>query len=352
MKAWWGILALAFAMGLPSCGGIKGAGASRPARLYQDWAEQIRNSYPSLAVSYDSSSSGEGVELLFKRKVDFAGSDVRPTVRSTETGFSAREDIIEVPSAIGAIAPIYNTRGVSQTLHFSPKLLSDIFSGKVTDWHARAVRDENPSVNLPRGEIKVIRRSDNSGTSCVFAEFLSKVDPTSWQPIREHHPHPWDIGCRFSWAPGSTGVDTSDALLDKVQHTPGSIGYIEYIYPAEAGQDNPVDVDWGYVMNEAGTYQRARLANIRAATAGLTSLPSSSLLKIDAKNLDAYPISAFTWLVIRIPPRNRARKQLCDFLDWMLHDGQIASEGHGFVALPKPLADQALGEIRSQKICP
>ncbi len=321
---------------------VRGAGATFPDPLYQDMIQRFRELYPNISITYEAVGSGEGVNRLLEGKIDFAGSDVRLTqdqMQLARTG-PLKAEVLQIPATVGAVAPIYNRVGIANTLHFTPAALAGIFSGNIRYWDEEPIQRANLGTVLPHHKITVIYRSDGSGTTCIFSEFLAATEPTVWHPISLRSGSNRGIGCRFEWPSGSVGAEGSANLIEAVRTNEYSIGYVEYSYADETDEDG---VDWGYVRNGSGNFERARIENIRAAMTALKTVPEGSLLAANAKG--AYPISAVTWLLMPMPLHRDSKQQLCKFLDWMLEEGQKRARGLGYVELPREVIQQEHASI-------
>jgi phosphate transport system substrate-binding protein len=324
---------------------VKGAGSTFADPLYQEWIRLIDETYPGAQISYDPVGSIEGVSQLLNAQVDYAGSDVRLTADEINVAKTGRlkADVLQIPTAVGAVAPIYNRTEMSDTLNFSPAVLAAIFSGAIRKWDDPAIRRENPDAQLPHKGISVFRRSDGSGTTCIISDFLATAAPILWHARAVKMAHGREKRCQLDWSVGK-GVEGSSSLVDAVRKTPYSIGYAEYSY-AELSDEG--GVDWGKVQNNSGSFVRASVATIRLAAKDLSSIPEYSLLK--SSDPQAYPISALTWLIIPVPPRRDARQNLCVLLNWAVKDGQTAIHHMGYAELPPPLVDDE--RILVRQVC-
>jgi phosphate transport system substrate-binding protein len=341
-------LLLVCAVATTSCGvRVQGAGSTYAALLYEDWRQQIVRKYPQVQIVYKPVGSGEGIRLFLEGKLDFAGSDVPLTEEQMARARAGvlKTDVLQIPTTVGAVAPVYNVRGVAKTLRFTPEALAGIFAGTIQLWNDPAIQNENKESELPASKIIIVYRSDSSGTTCIFSQFLARADRITWdpttRPVRRD-----ELGCQIQWPRGSIGAAGSDELTKTISETPNSIGYVEYSYAAENSQGS--NVDWGYVRNSSRNFVRARLASIRASTTALASIPTGSLLESGADG--AYPISALTWLLVPTPPRNKSRKEFCQFLDWMLYAGQQRAERIGYIPLPDDVIKQE--RLAISRVCP
>jgi phosphate ABC transporter phosphate-binding protein len=304
---------------------LSGAGASFPVPLYMKWFEDFERIHPGLHIHYSSIGSQLGDEKLVAGKLDFAGSDVVPEVAVSKAGAS---DLRRFATVLGAVVPIYNIRGVTQDLRFTPETLADIYLGRVRNWDDPEIRSTNKGVKLPNDEIVVIHRSDGSGTSWVWSDFLSKVSP-AWSSSVGH-------GTTLHW-PTGMGAERNEGVASAVKGTPNSIGYVELTYAIQH------QISFGAVRNRAGEYIRADYESVAEAArvSGNISNPVSTIT--DSNSKGAYPIAAFTWLVLpvhTIDPVKRAA--LDELLRWALTVGQKDCAALGYVPIPRETADRQL----------
>jgi len=304
---------------------LKGAGATYPGPIYQDWIETyVNQSKGSVRITYEQVGSEEGVLLFRKQKVDFAGTDC---------SIKAEPNELLIPAISGAIVPIYNVEGLNKTLRFTPKVLAGIFSGTIRQWNDALIQEENRGVPLPDHKIVIVHRSDGSGTTCVFSNFLAAAGG-DWTGTP---------GFRVRWPQGSVGATSNDELAKTVRETADSIGYVEYNY----AQEN--NLDYGYVQNKAGQFVKAGITTISAAVPdNIPEDPNrimNSLLQVDSER--AYPISSVTWLLV--PKQSRSpekREALVRFLNWAMEDGQVIAGRDGYARLPEPLVARAREDIK------
>ena len=236
--------------------------------------------------------------------------------------------VLHFPTVLGAVVPTYNVSGVSSDLNFTQKALAGIYLGTITKWNDPEIANANKGVNLPNTDIVVVHRSDGSGTSFIFTDFLSKVSDDWKNKVGKGTSVNWPVGLGGKGNEGVTGL---------VKQTPASIGYVELIY---AIQNN---IPYGKVQNAAGKFLKADLAGVTAAAAGAAKdIPDDFRVSItNSPGPTAYPISSFTWLLIpaQIPDAGK-REAIKDFLNWMVADGQNYNEALSYAKLPKPVADK------------
>lgn len=309
---------------------ITAAGATFPAPIYQKWFGEYQKMHSDVQVNYQSIGSGAGIQQLTSGTVDFGASDMPMT---DEQMSKLKVHPLHFPTVLGAVVPTYNLPGVSQDLKFSGETLADIFLGKIKKWNEGAVMKDNPGVKLPNEEIVVVHRSDGSGTSFIWTDFLSKVSP-EWK---------MKVGAStsVSW-PTGLGGKGNEGVAGSVKQTPNAIGYVELIYALQN------KMPFGEVKNSSGAFVKASLESVSAAAAGAAkNMPADFRVSItDAPGKTAYPISSFTWMLIpsQIPDANKA-KAIKGFLQWMLTDGQKMVEALAYAPLPKEVVSKETKQI-------
>jgi phosphate transport system substrate-binding protein len=301
---------------------LNAAGATFPYPIYSKWFDVYHTAHSNIQINYQSIGSGGGIRQLLAGTVDFGASDAPMT---DEQLGQAKVKILHFPTVLGAVVPTYNVAGVSGDLNFTQKALAGIYLGSITKWNDPEIVGANKGVNLPNSDIVVVHRSDGSGTSFIFTDFLSKASSDWKSKVGANASVNWPVGLGGKGNEGVTGL---------VKQTPGSIGYIELIY---AVQNN---IPYGKVQNAAGKFVKADLAGVTAAAAGAAKdMPEDFRVSItNAPGATAYPISSFTWLLIpsKIPDATK-RDAIKGFLKWMLEDGQNYNEGLSYARLPKPV---------------
>jgi len=326
------IVLLCVALALPALGQttLNGAGATFPNPMYQKWFSEYHKAHPDIQFNYQSIGSGGGIRQVLAQTVDFGASDGPMT---DEQLAQAKTKILHIPTVMGAVVPAYNVPGVSSELKFTPEALSGIFLGKITTWNDPAIAKANPGVNLPNQTIIVIHRSDGSGTTYIFTDYLSKVS-SDWQngPGK---------GTSVKW-PVGLGGKGNEGVAGMIRQMQGGIGYIELIYAVQN------KIDYGSVKNAAGTFVKASLDSVTAAAASAKSMPADFRVSItNAPGKDAYPISSFTWLLIPEKSKEANKgKILADFLTWMVDDGQKMTAELSYAPLPENVAVKVKGAIK------
>jgi phosphate ABC transporter phosphate-binding protein len=304
---------------------LTGAGATFPAPLYKKWFEDFHQYHSQTQIQYAPTGSRLGIQKLVAGEIDFAGSDVWPErVASPETAAHLRR----FATVLGAVVPIYNLGGITRDLRFTPTMLADIFLGRIKRWDDPEIVRWNKGLPLPDAEIVVVHRSDGSGTTWVWSDFLSKVSP-AWSSKLGR-------GTTLDW-PTGTGAAGNEGVTDLVKQTPNSLGYVEITYAIQNR------LSFGSVRNSAGEFIRADSDSVAEAVneIDVTSNIPESITNPQAK--DAYPIVSFTWLVapekLGNPDKEEAFEQV---LKWILTSGQKDCAALGYVPLPRRVAERQL----------
>jgi phosphate transport system substrate-binding protein len=298
--------------------------------MYQKWFSEYHKSHSDIQFNYQSIGSGGGIRQVLAQTVDFGASDGPMT---DEQLAEAKTKILHIPTVLGAVVPAYNVPGVNTELKFTPEALAGIFLGKITTWSDPAIAKANPGVNLPNQTIILVHRSDGSGTTYIFTDYLSKVS-SDWAngPGK---------GTSIKW-PVGLGGKGNEGVAGMIRQMQGGIGYIELIYAVQN------KIDYGLVRNAAGTFVKASLESVTAAAASAKSMPADFRVSItNPPGKDAYPISSFTWLLIPEKSKEAAKgKILADFLNWMVDDGQKMTADLTYAPLPENVAQKVKGAIK------
>lgn len=304
---------------------LNGAGATFPARLYAAWTAEYGKVRPTIEINYQPVGSGSGIRQLAMGAVFFAGTDQPMTDEQTR---KAPGRILHLPTVLSAVVPIYNVPGVTGELRFTGTVLADIFLGVLTRWDDPAIVALNPGVRLPNLRITVVHRSDASGTTYIWADYLAKVS-SAWRTQV-------GVAAMVKWPVGIGGRST-EGVAALVRESSGAIGYIELTHALEQG------MRYGTVQNAAGAFVRASAESVTAAAAG-SRIPADFRVSItNAAGQGSYPISSFSWILIYELPADRARwKAMCDFLKWALTDGQRLCRKFGFAPLPSGIVKAEL----------
>ena len=309
---------------------LNGAGATFPYPIYSKWFSEYHKLHPDIQINYQPIGSGGGIRQVIAGTVDFGATDGPMTDDQLR---EAKIKILHVPTVLGAAVPAYNVPGVTGELKFTPQVLAGIFLGKITNWNDKAIAAANPGVSLPNQDIIVVHRSDGSGTTYIFTDYLAKVSP-EWQ-------NQVGKGTSVKW-PTGIGGKGNEGVAGSIRTLPGSIGYVELIY---AVQNN---IAYGSVRNSAGVFLKASLEGVTAAAASVKSMPADFRVSItNPPGKDAYPISSFTWLLIPAQSKDPAKgKILADFLNWMVTDGQKMAAPLSYSPLPDSVAEKVKEEIK------
>jgi len=313
---------------------INGAGATFPAPIYSKWFDVYHQKNGTIQFNYQPVGSGAGIKQMTDGTVDFGATDGPMNDEQIQAFQSKRGyEILHFPTVLGAVVPTYNVPGINGALNFTPEALAGIYLGKITKWNDPAISGANKGVNLPAQDIVVIHRSDGSGTTYVWTDYLSKVSDEWKSKASKSTSVNWPVGLGGKGNEGVTGL---------IKQTPDSIGYVELIY---AVQNN---VSYGAVKNSAGSFIKADLASVNAAAAGAAKdVPADFRVSItNAPGKTAYPISSFTWLLIPTKIQDAGKRDaIKGFLKWMLTDGQGYAEQLSYAKLPKEVMEKELKAI-------
>jgi phosphate transport system substrate-binding protein len=313
---------------------INGAGASFPNAIYSKWFDEYHKKFPNLQINYQSVGSGAGIKQVTEGTVDFGASD-GPMNDDQIKAYTDKHGsaILHFPTVLGAVVPIYNVAGVNSSLNFTPEALAGIFLGRITKWNDPAIASANSGVKLPAGEIVVVHRSDGSGTTYIWTDYLSKVS-ADWNKKPGK-------GASISW-PVGLGGKGSEGVTGLIKQTPNSLGYVELTYAVQN------KIEYGTVKNAAGVFIKADFTSVSAAAASAAkTMPEDFRVSItNADGKTAYPICSFTWLLMpaKFSDTNK-RDALKGMLKWALTDGQAYAEPLSFAKLPKEVVAKELKAI-------
>ena len=303
---------------------LNGAGATFPNIIYQNWILTYNQKFDNVELNYQSIGSGGGIRQFSDRTVDFGGTDAP----MTDSAIAAIQgNALHLPTVLGAVVATYNLPGVTTPLKFTPELLADIFLGKLTKWNDPRIAEANAGVTLPNIDVIVVHRSDGSGTTFVWVDYLSKVSPEWSQKVGKGTSVNWPVGL------GGRG---NEGVAATVRQTPGAIGYVELGYALIN------KMSFGQVKNRAGSFITPSIESVTAAAAGaMSQMGPQTDFRVsitDPTGADAYPISSFTWLLVRktYPDAAKAR-ELVKFIWWSLNEGQAQAPRLGYAPLPKAL---------------
>jgi phosphate transport system substrate-binding protein len=314
---------------------INGAGATFPNPIYSKWFDEYHKLKPDVAINYQSVGSGAGIRQMSAQTVFFGATDGPMT---DQQQLDAPGKILHLPTVLGAVLPIYNLQGVTAELKFSGPLLADIFLGKVTKWNDPAIEKLNAGVKLPSTDITVVHRSDGSGTSYIWNDFLAKVSPEWKKKV--------GVATSVSW-PTGVGGKGNEGVSGLVSQTPGSIGYVELIYALQN------KIAYGSVQNMAGEFVKADVKSVSAAAAEAASkMPADFRVSItNAPGKGVYPISSFTWILLYENPKDKKQSQMMvDFMKWALSEGQKFAPALGYAPLPESVVKLELEALKRIKV--
>ena len=310
---------------------LNGAGATFPYPIYSKWFNQYHQEHPEIEINYQSIGSGGGIRQVTAGTVDFGASD---GPMSDQQLADAKKKIIHLPTVLGAVVPAYNIPGFKGELKFTPEVIAGIYLGKITTWNDPAIAKANPGVSLPGQSIIVVHRSDGSGTTYIFTDYLSKVSNEWRDSVGKNTSVKWPTGL---------GAKGNEGVAGMVRQMDGAFGYVELIY---AVQNN---ITFGSVKNAAGVFVKASLDSTTAAAASMKSMPADFRVSItNAPGKDAYPIASFTWLLVPADWKDKTKeKVIVDFLSWMLEQGQTMTADLNYAPLPDSVKQKEREAIKA-----
>lgn len=316
---------------------LNGAGATFPYPMYSTWFSEYNKLHSDIQINYQSIGSGGGIRQLIAGTVDFGASDGPMTDQQLAEAEKARgTKILHIPTVLGADVPAYNIPGVSGEVKFTPEALAGIFRGKITKWNDKAITSVNPDMKFPDQDIIVIHRSDGSGTTYIFTDYLSKISKDWQSEVGKGTSVKWPVGL------GGKGNEGVAGMIRQMQ---GAIGYVELIYAVQN------KISYGVVKNSTGNFVKASLESVTAAAGSVKEMPADFRVSItNAPGKDAYPISSFTWLLIPMHSKDAAKgKILADFLNWMVDDGQKMTSSLTYAPLPGSVAEKVKAAVKQVK---
>jgi phosphate transport system substrate-binding protein len=313
---------------------LNGAGATFPNPIYSKWFSEYNNQHPDIKINYQSIGSGGGIKQLQSGTVDFGASDGPMT---DEQLAQTPGKVFHIPTVLGAVVPTYNVAGVSSDLKFTGDVLADIFLGNIKKWNDPRLAKANPGVKFPDADIVVVHRSDGSGTTYIWTDYLSKVSPAWKDKVGKGTSVNWPVGL---------GGKGNEGVSGTVKQTEGSIGYVELIYALSN------KMSYGTVQNAGGAFVKASLESVTAAAASVKDMPDDFRVSItNAPGKEAYPISSFTWLLVPAEWADAGKqKAFVDFLNWMVDKGQNMTSALEYAPLPKGVAQKVKARIKEIKV--
>ena len=326
------ILALFLSQAAFAATQINGAGATFPFPLYSKWFDEYRKVKSDVQVNYNSIGSGGGIKALLEGTVDFGASDAPMNEQEMA---KAKNPVIHVPTVIGAVVMSYNLPEVKTAVNFSGEVIADIYLGKITKWNDSKILALNKGLNLPASDILVAYRSDGSGTTSIFTDYLAKVSPEWKEKV--------GAGKSVSWPVGLAGKG-NEGVAGLVKQTPGAIGYLELIYAAS----NKLPV--GLVKNKAGVFIKPSPKTVTAAAAAaLKNMPEDFRVSItDAEGKDSYPLASFTYLLVSSKMGKERGKLVQDLVNWVLTpQAQKMAEPLDYAPLPASLISKVQKRLKT-----
>jgi len=303
---------------------LTGAGATFPNIIYQNWVLTYNQRFDNVQLNYQSIGSGGGIRQFSDRTVDFGGSDAP----MTDSAIAAIDgNVLHIPAVLGAVVPTYHLRGITETVKFTPQVLAGIFLGEITKWNDARIASVNPGLALPNQDVLVVHRSDGSGTTYVWTDYLAKVSPAWLQRVGRGTSVNWPVGLGGR---GNEGVSAT------IRQTPGALGYVELGYAIINRQQ------YGQVQNKAGAFITPSLESVTAAAAGaMADMGPRTDFRVsitDPPGPDSYPVSSFTWILIRKTYPDAAKAgELMRFLWWAVTEGQAQAPRLGYAPLPQAM---------------
>jgi phosphate transport system substrate-binding protein len=316
---------------------LNGAGATFPYPIYSKWFSEYHKLHSDVQINYQSIGSGGGIRQVTESTVEFGASDMPMTDEQLkEAEDKLKTKVLNIPTVLGAVVPVYNVPGITGEIKFTPDVLAKIFLGQIANWNDKGIAASNPDLKFPNQEIVVVHRSDGSGTTFIWTDYLSKVSPDWKSQVGS--------GTSVKW-PKGLGGKGNEGVAGSIRQLQGSIGYVELIYAVQN------KITYGSVKNSAGAFVKASLQGVTAAAASAPKMPADFRVSItDAPGKDAYPISSFTWLLVPQQSKDPAKgKILADFLNWMVSSGQSLTSDLAYAPLPESVAAKVKETIKQVK---
>jgi phosphate ABC transporter phosphate-binding protein len=317
---------------------LNGGGSSFVYPMMSKWASEYDKA-KGVKVNYQSVGSGGGIQQMTAKTFDFGCTDAPMTEEQLTKAKSSGGDVVHIPLIMGAVVPIYHLEEVEEPLRFSGPVLADIFLEKVKKWNDPKLAELNPGVKLPNKDILTVHRSDGSGTTFIFADYLSKVSPEWKEKV--------GLGMSVKWV-GGVGAKGSEGVSQKVAQSPGAVSYVELTYALQN------KIKFGVVQNKEGEFVKPSLESVTAAAKNaLTDIPEDLRYSLtDASGKDSYPLSGTVWAVIYVNQPAGKGQAVVDFLRWVTHDGQQYAKGLDYARLPDelvPRLDKKLDQVKVGK---
>jgi phosphate ABC transporter phosphate-binding protein len=334
------VFSLAVSLMVSGCGGgkprLNGAGSSFVNPMLSKWSAEYDKA-KGVEVNYQSIGSGGGVRQMTAKTADFGCTDAPMNPEELREALNVGGDVIHIPLVMGGVVPAYNLPEVKESLVFSGPVLADIYLAKIKRWNDPALQELNPGVTLPDKAIGVVHRSDGSGTTYVWADYLAKVSPEWKEKVGVANAVSWPVG---------EGAKGNEGISGRVKAVPGNIGYIELTYALQS------KIDFGAVKNREGVAVKANVNSVTSAVDNsLKEIRDDLRFSItDAPGKDSYPISGTVWAVIYVKQPAGKGQQVVDFLRWVTHEGQEFCEGIDYVRLPSGLVERVEKKLASVQV--
>jgi phosphate transport system substrate-binding protein len=334
-KLYPAIALLALALPMAAQTKLNAAGATFPYPIYSKWFSEYHQQHPDIEINYQSIGSGGGIAQVTAGTVDFGASD-GPMKDEQIAAFKQQRGttVLHFPTVLGAVVPAYNIPGFKGELKFTPEVLAGIYLGKITSWNDPAIAKANPGASLPNQPIVVVHRSDGSGTTYIWTDYLSKISPDWNSQVGKGTSVRWPVGL---------GAKGNEGVAGMIRQMEGSFGYVELIYALQN------KITFGSVKNAAGSFVKASLDSTTAAAGSVKTMPADFRVSItNAPGKDAYPIASFTWLLVPADWKDKSKQKIfVDFLTWMLDQGQTMSAQLDYAPLPDSVKEKERAAVKA-----
>jgi len=334
-KLYPAIALLALALPMAAQTKLNAAGATFPYPIYSKWFSEYHQQHPDIEINYQSIGSGGGIAQVTAGTVDFGASD-GPMKDEQLAAFKQQRgtSVLHFPTVLGAVVPAYNIPGFKGELKFTPEVIAGIYLGKITSWNDPSIAKANPGTSLPNASIVVVHRSDGSGTTYIWTDYLSKISPDWNSGVGKGTSVKWPVGL---------GAKGNEGVAGMIRQMEGAFGYVELIYALQN------KITFGSVKNAAGNFVTASLDSTTAAAASVKTMPADFRVSItNAPGKDAYPIASFTWLLIPADWKDKNKQKIIvDFLTWMIDQGQTMSAQLDYAPLPDSVKEKERAALKT-----
>jgi phosphate transport system substrate-binding protein len=334
-KLYPAIALLALALPMAAQTKLNAAGATFPYPIYSKWFSEYHQQHPDIEINYQSIGSGGGIAQVTAGTVDFGASD-GPMKDEQLAAFKQQRgtSVLHFPTVLGAVVPAYNIPGFKGELKFTPDVIAGIYLGKITSWNDPAIAKANSGASLPNAPIVVVHRSDGSGTTYIWTDYLSKISSDWNSQVGKGTSVKWPVGL---------GAKGNEGVAGMIRQMEGAFGYVELIYALQN------KITFGSVKNAAGNFVTASLDSTTAAAASVKVMPADFRVSItNAPGKDAYPIASFTWLLVPADWKDKGKQKIIvDFLTWMLDQGQTMSAQLDYAPLPDSVREKERAALKT-----